>query len=429
MANTYIDIISYLAELVNYSRFFGPIFTWIIVAYIYFGIGVHSGNSLWKHLYLVCSYGLIANIFYTVGELAKGLEYMDLYINTFIYCKLPEAFFFALNEWGLVYINFVKIRTCIKSLKSRIWTIFINLFFIYLSCFHLYNAATEIKNKREKYVENKETKEEYESINALIYIPISILEIYFILLIVYASLKEDNDKPKDVLTVLLNSSLSRMFIVSLILLAIAVIACFTDGSDSNGGYKVLLKRLLIRLKGAIGIIYLIDLLMLRIDLDSNTIKKQESKLLKYSIKEKRHELNRKYETGEVDNFGLDPEDPYGLNKTPMDDYIQSTSSYKNSPNLENNNENLFINTPNSEYNSGSIFKTTPISEYPRDPSLLLPKETDTPMVSSIKTPYVKDMYSQSYINKKNRNSYKKLSNIYNNNNGEIRFSPTLSYRD
>jgi len=398
MSNTYVDVIITLTNLVDSSRFFSPIISWLIVSYVYFAIGVCSGNSLWKHLYLVCTYGLIANLLYAIEEVSEGLD-KEQFKHVFRYFKYPESFFFACNEWGLVYINFIKIRSCIKTLKSKFWKILINILFIYVICCHLLNTHI-------KLMKGDISKK----INIFLYSPIIILEFYFVFSILYISIHKNFDKSrkaKDIIIILLKSNISRMFIVSLILLCISVVECI----NTESGYSLIIKRLFLRFKDSIGIIYLIELLLTRIDSDSNTIKKHEVKLLKYCVKEKSNELNED-KKGTSDIFGFDPDDPYGLNKNPMDYIKPSNSSF-----------NSYKNSPVSDYsNNESIFKTTPISEYNREPSSFIPKQTNTPMVSNIATSYLNGVYpSTSYSNKNNRNGYKNSSFNYsiknkNNNN-------------
>ncbi|ORX80078.1 hypothetical protein BCR32DRAFT_280857 [Anaeromyces robustus] len=468
MTNTYSDVVYTLTLTVDASRFLSPILSWLLVTYVYIAIGVRSKNSLWRHLYIACANGVIATLLYVVGVVSKNLD-TELYENKFKYLEYPEHFFFALNEWGLIYINFVKIRSCIETLKSKFWRILINLLFIYSIFFHMLIAYYEIEE-----VNGGDKKSE--KVHAILYAPVGVLEIYFMLLIIVSVINEENDESKDVLSILLYSSLTRMFIVSFILLGISGIVFV----DVKHRYGLLIKRLLWRLKGALGIVYLVDFLLIRVDLNANIIRKNEVEILKYCVKEKNYEVKNE-EKGESDTFGLDLEDPYGLNKTPIDDYIQTSSTlskmhsnystFNNSPISDyNNNGNLFGNNLISDNNSGKLFGNNLISdnnngivfgnnptsdynnnnnnnnngnmvknnyynnnenifEYNRD-SLFIPKETNTPMVSNIVTTY-NDMYSPGYSNKSNRNSYKTMSNNYNirnnKNNGDIKLSPTFIY--
>ncbi|ORX80080.1 hypothetical protein BCR32DRAFT_269073 [Anaeromyces robustus] len=460
MSNLYSDVITSLSGLANSSRFLTPIYSWLLITYVFFTIGIHTGNNLWKYLYIICTNGVISNLFYGIGEVSRKLSLNFEYTEAFIYFKYPEHIFFALNEWGLIYLNFVKIRSCIKTLESSFWKIFINILFIYYMGCHLLIAYYEIYN-----VKNK-GNEKFVKLPSILYIPVSILEIYFMLLIVISTINENNDqsKTKDTLTIFLNSSLTRMFIVSLILCGVSIIECV----DRDEGYGLLMKRVLWRLKGLLGVVYLIDFLLIRVKSDSNTIKKNEVELLKYCIKEKNYEVNND-EKGKNETFGLDLEDPYGLNKTPTD-YIQTskipsninTYNYNNSPTFDynrnenmlryssisdfnsngnmlryssisdfNGNGNMFRNSFISDNNNENILKPSPISEYNRDSSLLMPKEKNTQRVSNIVTLNTDDIYSPTtFSNTNNRNSYRKRSyNIQSNNknNGEIKFSPTFSY--
>jgi len=361
----YISFATTFSSIVDSSRFFSPVLSSLLVTYIYFVIGAHTKNSLWKLLYYVCNSGLISNLFYTLRYIAISLN-MKPYN---IILEWPEAIFFGFYEWGLVYLNFVKIRTCIKTLQIKFWKIFINLLFLFTMGFRLFTTYCSNANIKISFLDEDKT-------NAIIYTPIAILEIYFIILIIYTILNEDDDdKSRESLGILLNSSLTRMLFVSLILLSIAILTYIGFGD----GFKLLAKRLLVKLKGAIGIIYLIDLLLIRIDLDNNTIKKQELQILKFCVKEKNHQdhHHNNYngdddEENESETFGFDPEDPYGLNKSPMD-YMQHSkhssvisklpSNISTLQNTYNNNGNIPRNSPISDYNNANIYRNSPISEY------------------------------------------------------------------
>ncbi|ORX80084.1 hypothetical protein BCR32DRAFT_294050 [Anaeromyces robustus] len=451
----YKDVIVSAANVIDMARFFSPLYTWFIVTYTYYVIGVKTGNNLWQHLYKICTYDLIANLIYAIEYVSKDLGYK--YIEVFIYLQYLESFFYAFNEWGMVYINFIKIRSCIDILKSRIWKIFINILFFYIMGCHMLSTFFSIRLANKVNDKNMSLRKyrEPEIVYVYLYVPIAIIEIYFIILIFISALKTKNDGSKDVISILLHSSLTRMLIVSLILLCIALIICF--GGDLSYGdnvlldYKIFMKRIFSRLKSSIDIIYLIDLLLIRIDLDSSTIKKQEDSLLNYVVKDKYNKFY-KDKKGENETFGHDPDDPYGLKKDPVY-YVPSITSssvsrFHNNINITDNNSNNYnynYNNNNSNNNNNNnnddddddenIFINnknvyiTPVSEQ----SLF--KQKNTPMISNIAKPYTNEMYSStSYSNKKNRNGYKMLSSSPSNhnnykNNGEMKFSPTYSLSD
>ncbi|ORX80079.1 hypothetical protein BCR32DRAFT_269072, partial [Anaeromyces robustus] len=361
MAKLYSNVILSLTELVNYSRFSSPLISWLIVTYVYFTIGIRTKENLWKLLYITCSNGILANLFYGIWIVSNNLKFN--YYEMYIYLKYPEHFFTALNEWGLIYITFVKIRSHIKTLESKKWRIFINILLIYYVCFQIL-----IVNDIIRYNSDRPKKFSY-----FLYIPVGFLETYFIFLIVISTINDDKDESKNILSILLHSSLIRMLIVSFILVGNSIIECV----ERERGYGLLIKRIFFRLKGFLGIIFLIDFLLVRINLNSNTIRENEIKLLKYCVREKNYEFNDD-EKGESDTIGLDVEDLYGLNKTnktpPMDHTQPSNVISKINSNIDTNsnspssnyntNKNVFRNSSISEYNTNkNVFRNSSISEF------------------------------------------------------------------
>ncbi|ORX80085.1 hypothetical protein BCR32DRAFT_294051 [Anaeromyces robustus] len=352
------NVISVLADLVNHSYFYSPFIVWLLVSYVYYSIGIRTGNKSWRYLNQICSFDVVAKLFYAIVKVSNDTNFE--YKEVFMYSKYIERVFFSFSEWGLVYLNFIIIRSYIKSLKSKIWTILINLLFIFILCSQLYSSYYDLEYEKNGNLD-RTYKRKAENIYNSSYIPIGIIETYLIILIIYKSIRKDKDKSKDGLTGFIKGSLSRMLIVSTILLFNSIKVFIK--SDVELGYPVLIKKTVDRFKSGIGILYLMDLLLVHMNSDSNIIRKYEVKLLKYRMKEESEEK----EDSEI--YGFDPNDPYGLNKTSMDFIKPSSpiSKFYNIPTSDNSsNDNTFRNSPSMDYNNnnGNIFKaSSPTSDY------------------------------------------------------------------
>ncbi|ORY20276.1 hypothetical protein LY90DRAFT_676834 [Neocallimastix californiae] len=275
MALTYKLLVETVSDVINKSQYFNPLLSWLVVTFIYFSIGIRS-DTIWKYLYEVTNWGFYASLFSIIKFVSKNLNYK--YMELYRYFVWPETYCFGFNEWGLVYINFIKIRSCIKTLKSKTWNLLIYAFLVYTQICRTIITYHEINEEKQKEDGVKNVEILSVRYHAILYIPMGIFELIFLYLIIKNMLKEKDQKSRSVLNVLLHSTLSRMFIVSLIFFSMSIVVWF-----DKEGVALLFNRILWRMKGSLSIIYLVDLLLLRIELDTTTVKDISEKLEKANI--------------------------------------------------------------------------------------------------------------------------------------------------
>jgi len=370
MTLTYKTSADTFSDFVNKSQYFSPFFSFITVFYIYYAIGIRS-DTIWKYLFWVVNCGFYANLFSMAKAMSKNLDY-----NFYIYKNLVwiETIFFGINEWGFVYINFIKIRSLIKTLKTRLWSCIIYSLLLYTMLCRFTISYYELQEEEEKM--NGGTPEEKSvHIHTILYVPMGIIEFIFLYLIVVNIVSEEDNKSKNILNILLHSSLSRMFIVSLLLLAISVIVWFP-----NSGVPGFIRRFLWRIKGYLGIIFLVDLLLLRIEIDNSRIVEQSEKIKRINLENSIETTSRMYQAAANANASLNS--PFNY------------SSGSNSPTNYSANPGQVLGSPSSSrfpppsYTSGGYFDnsrdnlinspTTPNTRYgiPTSP------DAKSPMVSS-----------------------------------------------
>jgi len=192
-----------LGSYINKAQYFSPIISWFVVTYTYFIIG-RKGGPIWKYLLYVVSFGMIANCLDIIKEISMNTRF---YFNIIIYVSWIETIFFGLNEWGFVYINYKKVKSCVKLLNNKFWTVFISLFLIYISICRIIVTKSQFAEDKKKY--NGETvKETSSSIHAMIFIPIAIVEICMIVCVMEQYFNKNN-KLNEELSILFHSTLSR----------------------------------------------------------------------------------------------------------------------------------------------------------------------------------------------------------------------------
>ncbi|ORX50300.1 hypothetical protein BCR36DRAFT_412327 [Piromyces finnis] len=271
-----------LSDNINKSQYFNPFFSWVVVVYTYYSIGI-NGGLIWKYLFYNATVGFIAICISMTYSMAENLNYK---YELFIKLIWIEEFLWNVNEWGYVFINFIKIRSCIKSLKKGFWMCIVLILFFYtliirsFLCYYDYNyKLNKYKNGGKLSNDQEQDYSHYSNMcNGFLYFPLGIICFVFIYLIFVEFINEDDKNAKNILSILLHSTLSRMLLVSLIFLGMSLIVHF-----SKTGIPGVIRRFLWRMKGSLGIIFLIDILLLRIDLDQNQISLQLEELEKKSI--------------------------------------------------------------------------------------------------------------------------------------------------
>jgi len=205
-----------LSDNLNKSQYFNPFFSWVVVVYTYYSIGI-NGGSIWKYLYYNATVGFIAICISMTYSMAEGLNYK---YETFIKLIWIEELLWNINEWGYVFINFIKIRTCIKSLKKRYWMGIIYTLFFYTLIVRSYLCHLDHDYKLNKYLKGGKLSDEEEKTyskssnicNSFLYFPLGVVCVIFIYFIFVEFIKEDDKNTKNVLSILLHSTLSRMLL-------------------------------------------------------------------------------------------------------------------------------------------------------------------------------------------------------------------------
>jgi len=209
------DIWDHLGSNVNKSQYFNPIFSWFVVAYTYYAVGRNSG-SIWKYLYYVTSFGLFANVVVIIKEY---LYLKNFHINYVMYTVWFETYLYGINEWGFVYINFQKIRSCIPFLKRRFWLVFIYALLVYTLFCRTMIAYYKADEEYDKYIkchlniiEDTDITTKSTKFHAFLYIPIGVVELIFILSVMKEYFSEKSNTIKKELSALLHSTLFRTLI-------------------------------------------------------------------------------------------------------------------------------------------------------------------------------------------------------------------------
>jgi len=208
MTNVYKTSADSFSEFVNKSQYFSPFFSFITVFYIYFAIGIRS-DTIWKYLFWVVNFGFFANLFAMAKAMSKNLYYYQF--EYFKHLVWFETILFGFNEWGYVYINFIKIRSLIKTLKTRFWSLIIYSLLLYTLVCRIIITHYELQEEDQK-LKGIEPEEKSVHFHTYLYVPMGVIEVIFLYLIIKNITKEDDNKSKNILNILLHSSLSRMFI-------------------------------------------------------------------------------------------------------------------------------------------------------------------------------------------------------------------------
>ena len=208
-----INVWKYLADDVNKSQFFNPLFSWIVVSYTYYAIG-RRGGAIWKYLFIVVTFGGIANVIHILKTYAYESNYYLRYVK---YLNWVDTYFYGLNEWGFVFINFTKIRACVNILKHKFWTIFMYILLIYITFCRSMIAYYKVDEDYTKYFgkfngnPNVEINEKSTRFHAALYIPLGVIELILILCVIIQFIKKSNPNRQE-FSSLLQSTLLRMLL-------------------------------------------------------------------------------------------------------------------------------------------------------------------------------------------------------------------------
>jgi len=296
-----------LSDITNKAQYFNPFFSWMIVTYTYFTIGARGG-AIWRYLYIVATLGFMAiccNAFYTLAE--KVVVYTDRDYLYIVKLTWVEGFLWTFNEWGFIYINYIKIRSCIKALKNKFYSFGMYALLVYGLIIRIFLCSLDYNYRVDKYNNNfenpssereNEWKTKKNHAHFAMYFPFGLISFIFIYHIVVELMGENDKYKRTVLSILLHSTLTRMLFVSLLFIGFAFIVNFPQD-----GWSGFLRDLIWRIKGNLGIIYLVDLLLIRVELDDNRINMQEEEIQK--INDKNSEM-RKSILREFKELGIIP---------------------------------------------------------------------------------------------------------------------------
>ena len=243
----YSNITIEMLDHVNKTQYFVPSLSFIFVLYTYCVIGE---GRLWRHLLHVTFYGFIAVTLTGVFDALKPYFPLDYVLQI----KWIEGIFWHLNEYGYVYISYIKLQTVVNALKKKYWDYIMKILFVYNLIVRFVIATVTIAGR---------TSSAGSHLQGLTFLPLALVEVAFMYLIIKTFIEQSNSNGmnKGIVTTLLTSSLTRMFLVGLIYF-VSSIVCFMYSPAILKG----LKNTVWRAKAALGLIFLLDLLFIRIDL-------------------------------------------------------------------------------------------------------------------------------------------------------------------
>ena len=182
---------------VNNTQYFLPGLTFFFVWYTYYVVGE---GKVWKYLLYTTLFGFIASSLTNMFNTFKIFFSLDYVLQI----KWIENIFWHLNEYGYVYITFIKLRTVVEELRKKQWNYVMNILFIYNFIVRLFISLVTIVGRTAKAGSH---------FQMLSFLPLSFIEFIFMCLIVKAFIKQsENQMTKDLISTMLNSTLTRMFI-------------------------------------------------------------------------------------------------------------------------------------------------------------------------------------------------------------------------
>jgi len=283
-----------LSEITNKAQYFNPFFSWMIVTYTYFSIGARGG-AIWRYLYVVATLGFMAiccSAIYTLAE--KVVVSNDFDYKYIVKLTWAEGFLWTFNEWGYIYINYIKIRSCIRKLKNKFYHSVMYTLLIYGLIIRVFLCSLDYYYRLDRYNNNfqdlsdervNEWNTKKNHAHFAMYFPFGLISFIFIYHIVVELMRENDKYTRTVLSILLRSTLTRMLFVSLLFIGFAFIVNFP-----HEGWIGFIRDIIWRIKGNLGIIFLIDLLLIRVELDDNKINMQEEEIQK--INDENSEIKR-----------------------------------------------------------------------------------------------------------------------------------------
>eukprot|EP00833_Pecoramyces_ruminatium_P009433 jgi/Orpsp1_1/1183465/evm.model.c7180000085305.1 len=243
----FLNITTDILDHVNKTQYYGPSLSFILVLYTYCIIGE---GKLWKHLLRVTFYGFVAVTLTSIFDTFRTYFTLDYVLQI----KWLEGIFWHLNEYGFVYISYIKLQTVVNELKKKYWDYIMKALFVYNLIIRFIIAYANIAGR---------TSSAGSHLQGLTFLPLALVEVVFMYLIIKTFIEQSNSNAmsKDIVSTMLTSTLTRMFLVALIYF-VSSIVCFLYAPPILKG----IKNTVWRAKAALGLIFLLDLLFIRIDL-------------------------------------------------------------------------------------------------------------------------------------------------------------------
>eukprot|EP00833_Pecoramyces_ruminatium_P004817 jgi/Orpsp1_1/1178849/evm.model.c7180000066934.1 len=241
--NITIDIM----DNVNDTQYYMPGLTFILVLYVYVIIGE---GKIWKYLIGVTLSGLLASIFTALFNILRDYFPLDYVLQL----KWIETIFWHFNEYGYVYISFLKLQIVVPELKKKYWKYIMSITFFYNLLVRLLISAATVHGRKSSAGSH---------LLGFSLIPLSIIELIFMFLIIKTFIYQSNHNSiqKDVIYTMLTSSLTRMFLVGLIYFFSSCVCYFYSPPILKAT-----KTMVFRSKSSLGLIFLMDLLFIRINI-------------------------------------------------------------------------------------------------------------------------------------------------------------------
>ncbi|KAL6602485.1 hypothetical protein U3516DRAFT_668776 [Neocallimastix sp. 'constans'] len=302
----FVNITTDILSNVNSTQYYAPSLSFILVLYTYYIIGE---GKIWKHLLHVTFYGFVGAMLTALYNSFKEYFTYDYVLQI----KWIEAVFWHLNEYGYVYISYLKLRTVVNVLQKKYWDYIMKVLFVYNLIVRYIIAAANVIGR---------TSSAGSHLQGLTFLPLALVEAVFMFLIIRTFVEQSrkNSISGDIISTMLTSSLTRMFLVGLIYF-IGSIVCFLYAPPILKA----LKNTVWRAKAALGLIFLLDLLFIRINLKEK---------MGYSSSNHKDRYYNKISNGSESNNNIH------LN---MNKYNNDNGSTKNGGKSKSNNNYTYFN--------------------------------------------------------------------------------------
>ncbi|KAL6631970.1 hypothetical protein LY90DRAFT_670174 [Neocallimastix californiae] len=228
---TFLNITVDILDNVNDTQHYIPGLTFILVLYVYQIIGE---GRVWKYLLSATFFGFLGSLLTAVFNACKGYFPLDYILQI----KWFEAISWHLNEYGYVYISYLKLRIVVNELQKNYWKYIMNGVFLYNLIVRLIIATVTIVGRKNSAGSH---------LLGFTFFPLSIVEIVFMFLIIKTFIKQTNG--------------SKIQKIGLIYLLSSCVCYFYAPPILKS-----VKSVIWRAKAALGLIFLLDLLFIRIDI-------------------------------------------------------------------------------------------------------------------------------------------------------------------